>query len=72
MKILKKSYNVEKQKQQAKGIMNWKQYMDFVAVSVPTVMKDKPLALNKNIHPLSVSRIKFQFNTLALSLPPCQ
>ena len=66
MKILKQSYSVEKQKQQAKGIMNWKQYMGFVAMSVPTIMEDKPLAMNKNIHSLSVPRIKFQFNTLAL------
>lgn len=76
MKILKKSYSVEKQKQRVQGIMNWKQYMGFRAVSMLTIMEDKPLARNKNIHSLSLPRIKFQCNTsvpfsavLPLSLP---
>lgn len=51
MKILKKSYSVEKQKQREQGIMNWKQYMGFRAVSMLTIMEDKPLARNKNLTP---------------------
>lgn len=65
MKLLKKSYSVEKQKQQEKGIMNWKQSMDFMVVSVSTIMEDKHLVMNKNIRSLFLHRMKFQFNTLA-------
>lgn len=53
-----------KAKATTQGIMNWKQYMGFMAVSTLTIMEDKPLAMNKNIHSLSLPRIKFQCNTL--------
>lgn len=71
MKILKKSYSVEKQKQRAQGIMNGKQYMGFMAVSVLTIMEHKPLAMNKNVRSLSLPRIKFQCSTLVPFLPSC-
>lgn len=65
MKLLKKSYSVEKQKQQAKSIMNWKQYMNFLVVSGLTIMEDKPSVMSKNIHSLFLPTIKLQLNTLA-------
>lgn len=64
MKLLKKSYNVERQKQQEK-VMNWKPSKGFVVVPVSTTMENKPLVMNKNTHSLFLHRMKFQFNTLA-------
>lgn len=38
--------------------------MSFLVISVPTIMEDKPLVMNKNIHLLFLPRVKFQFHTL--------
>ena len=74
MKLLKKSYSVDRSSKKEVLLTGSNLWVSFVPV--PTMMEDKPLVMNKNIHPLFLPRIKFQFNTLApfsatlpLSLP---
>lgn len=74
MKLLKKSYSVDRSSKKEVLLTGSSLRVSFVPV--PTMTEDKPLVMNKNIHPLFLPRIKFQFNTLApfsatlpLSLP---
>lgn len=45
--------------------MNCRQSVSSQVFSVPAIMEDKPLVMNKNIHSLFLPRIKSHLNTLA-------
>lgn len=63
MELWKNSYSVDKSGKKEVLLIRSNLWVSFVPG--PTIMEDKPLVMNKNIHRLFLPKIKFQFNTLA-------